>query len=87
MGGPSSSEKAAKGAKGKNGVATKDAGVNATELHEGWVVGRTYESLIQEIMALPPDERDVRLVEFVREEMQDAENRSRREIQRLMDDK
>lgn len=61
--------------------ATHDAGV------PGFVVARTEQSYMREIMSLPPGERDVRLLEFVRERLRQAEDRSRSEIDRILNER
>ncbi len=63
--------------RGMNGTAkTRDAGL---------IVARSEASTISEIFALPPEEREAKLIEYARKQHAEAEERAREQIRRILD--
>jgi len=61
----------------KNGIAkTRDAGL---------VIGRSKLSYINEIFGLPPEESEAKLVEWARKEHDEAEQRAREQIRKILE--
>jgi hypothetical protein len=74
--------------KGKNGVVNRamtGATTGAKTRDAGLIIARSEASVISDIFTLPPEERQAKLIEYVRKQHDEAEARAREQIRLILD--